>query len=329
MFNPKELIQNSEDLSRGYVFREGFVFTSITEPANIYDAVVIRESLQSTSITPRIPFSSRSFCEHVSLIQQHGLKKALVIAENIDWLPLCSSLEAIDVCPSDAASMDFDFSPLKSLPNLKWVRCRTQYGRDEQLSSVLDYSGFPALRELSVDGKGHVSYETLQTLETLSVFRDRRHLSLEQFSCNSIKDLTLVQCSMKSLHGIANLSKLQSLDIAHLRSLKDLSDLRSVSGSLRLLSIEACPKITDFSWLESLTKLEHLILLGSNKLPSLSFLERMPKLKTLSFSMDIQSGDLTPCLKIPYVSCSRWHKHYNYEDCNLPKNPLSEPFMIE
>lgn len=324
-----EEIKNSADLSCGFVYRDGFVFTAIDEPANVYDALVIHESDKSTCMTPRLPFSSHSLSEHITLIQQHGIKKAFVIAENINWIQSCPSLEAVDVCPSDAAEQGFDFSPLKCLPDLKWVRCRTQYGSDELIRSVVYYSDFPDLQVLSVDGKGHFSYEAIQSLITLSISRDREHLSLENFSCGNLKDLTLVQCAFKSLQGVRNLPKLQSLDLAYLRSLNDLSDLRNVSDSLRLLSIEACPKITDFSWLESLTHLEHLILLGNNKLPDLSFLKKMDKLKTLVFSMNIENGDLLPCLSIPYVFCSNWHKHYNMKKSDLPHNQITDRFEIK
>ena len=36
--------------------------------------------------------------------------------------------------------------------------------------------------------------------------------------------------------------------------------------------------------------------------------------------MEIQSGDLTPCLNLSYANCSRNFKHYNVSISTLPKN---------
>lgn len=41
------------------VEREGFVFTSIMEPANVLDAIVIRNPEVSMSITPQKSFSKK------------------------------------------------------------------------------------------------------------------------------------------------------------------------------------------------------------------------------------------------------------------------------
>jgi hypothetical protein len=36
--------------------------------------------------------------------------------------------------------------------------------------------------------------------------------------------------------------------------------------------------------------------------------------------MEIESGDLTPCLSVPYVWCKKGKKYYNLKDKDLPKN---------
>ena len=37
------------------------------------------------------------------------------------------------------------------------------------------------------------------------------------------------------------------------------------------------------------------------------------------FSMNVLDGDLTPCMKIPYVYCERNRKHYNLKNKDLPR----------
>lgn len=44
----------------------------------------------------------------------------------------------------------------------------------------------------------------------------------------------------------------------------------------------------------------------------------MPRLKTFTFSMNVQDGDLRPCLNLSYASCQN-KKHYNLKDAQLPK----------
>ena len=46
----------------------------------------------------------------------------------------------------------------------------------------------------------------------------------------------------------------------------------------------------------------------------------MKKLKILIFDMEIEDGDLTPCLSVSYVSCEKGKKYYKNpesNECNL------------
>ena len=74
--------------------------------------------------------------------------------------------------------------------------------------------------------------------------------------------------------------------------------------------------------------LEYLILDGSQTLPDLRFLKKMPKLKFFTFSMTVEDGDLTPCLDIPYARCDKGKKHYNLKDKDLPKEHDGSGFHL-
>lgn len=103
------------------------------------------------------------------------------------------------------------------------------------------------------------------------------------------------------------------------RCLEDIHALEKVKSSLRILRIENCPRIKDFSVLGTLENLERLNLFGSNELPDLSFLKTMKNLKTFGFNINVRDGDLSPCTKLSYVYSERNRKHYNLKDAELPK----------
>lgn len=128
-----------------------------------------------------------------------------------------------------------------------------------------------------------------------------------------------MQCGLRTLDGIEKHKELRSLALCHNRSLNDISALSGIGNSLQTLVIEGCSKISDFEVLSTLVKLEHLQLYRSNALPTLSFLKDMPNLKTFTFTMNVEDGDLTLCKNIPYASCKN-RKHFNLKDAQLPKN---------
>ena len=70
--------------------------------------------------------------------------------------------------------------------------------------------------------------------------------------------------------------------------------MRKIKDTCKVLYIENCAKITDFTILEEMENLEYLWLTGSNSLPDLRFLKKMKKLKTFILDMNVLDGDLTP-----------------------------------
>jgi hypothetical protein len=145
----------------------------------------------------------------------------------------------------------------------------------------------------------------------------------------NLKRIWFLQSGLKSLSGIERFPKMQDLSFDYMRTLCYISQLSLVANSLRVLSIENCPKITDFSVLYDLVNLEHLYLCGKNELPSLDFLNKMKKLKTFVFSMNVADCDLSPYLQIPYASTYHNRKQYNFKDKDLPKTLPTEPFKLQ
>ncbi len=301
--------------------REGFVFTSITEPANILDAIVIRSPEDSVSITPIKSFSKRTLEDHIKFVNENKLEKACIIAEKIDFILQCPSLKYLQIIPAKSALDQFDYSPLYSMPEIRYLTAETEY-RDhfEPTVTTLDYSCINGLKEVSMSGEGHLNINKLKNVSVLNI-SEQKFPCFDDMECHeSLKRLDLLKTGIITLKGIGRFNQLQCLNLSYERKLKDISEIIELSGTLRALFLENCPKINDFSFLNYLVNLEHLELWGSNKISNLDFLNKMPNLKTFTFSMEIESGDLTPCLNVPYVWCKKGKKHYNLKDRDLPKN---------
>lgn len=118
----REVISDSTILGRGYILRDGFVFTSITYPTNIYDAIVIKYPCNVPCLSPRVEASTHCLEEQISFINKYKIEKALIIAENIDFIIQCPTLKYLRIIPADSAGNNFDYSPLYEMPELKGLQ---------------------------------------------------------------------------------------------------------------------------------------------------------------------------------------------------------------
>lgn len=297
---------------------DGFVFSAITNPANVYDAIVIRNPTDCPCSSPLLCFSNHSLDEHIEYINKYNISKAVVIADNIFFITKCPSLSYLEIIPSDTALDKFDYSPLYTLPNLKSLRCKTKYGKYEEYSCNIDYSPIKTLECLSVDGAGHNKYNLLPNLKSLMIANYKSE-DISDITNKNMDLLNLVQCNIKSLNGIEKTENMKCLYLHYLRSLQDITAIRHVRKSLTALVIDKCPKINDFSVIEELDNLEYLELCGHNSLQSLDFLYKLKNLKTFIFDVNIIDGDLSPCLNLPCAVSIKNRKHYNLKDSQLPK----------
>lgn len=301
--------------------REGFIFTVVTNPANVLDAIVIKNPCDCDWRRPIKSSSHKSLEEHVDFINKYKLEKAFVIAEDINFINRCPSLKYLAICPEKPADRDFDYSPLYEMPCIKYLDCTTTYGIDKiPISNPIDYSKINGLSELWMDGQGHLNYEKVETLESIHI-KNTAFIGFEHFEHKEkMKEISLLLTNARSLDGISGFKNLKKLTLEYNRVLGIISELNLLSDSLKSLYIENCPKITDFSCLYELKNLEQLGLMGSNKLADLNFLKEMKKLKAFVFSFDVASCDLSPCLSVPYVYSEKNKKKYNLKDKDLPKN---------
>lgn len=159
-----------ENLMRGFSDLDGFIFASLTEPANIHDSIVVRVPWDATASYPRYPLSSRTVEEYVEFINLHGIRKAIVIAENIDFLLQCPTLEFLQIIPAYGAPDHFDFSPLYHIPCVKWLRCQTVYGMREEKHGDINYAQIRGLRCLYVSETKHeLHFNQVPGLQSLNL----------------------------------------------------------------------------------------------------------------------------------------------------------------
>ena len=320
--NIYEPITDIAVLSSRVLEREGFPFSSLTNPANVYDAIVIKIPPNAQSYSPVFPLFHRSLHEYVSFINEHQIEKAIIIAENIEFVKRCPSLSHLQIIPANSVGNGFDFSPLYDLPNLKSLTCNTSYGEQFKYSSAVDYERIKGVQSLHIAGRGHLNFNKISTLKSLSVFENKFSDLSEIFTAKSLDSLKIVQCSVKNLNGIEQSSKMQCLYLWNNKDLFDINALEAVQKSLKVLSILNCPKISDFSVLNKLENLEQLTLYGKNTLPNLSFLKKMKNLRSFGFDMEILDGDLSFCLHLENAYCAKGKRHYNLKNKDLPKKRL-------
>lgn len=323
MVRLNEVVTDWQALSAGYINRNGFIF-SLGDKASVFDRLVIRSPLDAVGPPFVHGFSKKTLDEHIALINEYQLEKAIIVCDDLSFLLKCPSLSDIIVCPANSAGNAFNYSPLYQMPGIRKLSCDTQYGYfnmapTTSFNTTIDYSKLPDILALHVRGKGHNNYNCLATLEHLWLSCDKKHKDFKDVSRSScLRGITLLQCGIQTLVGISMHRNLQELTLVDNKALTDISALRDCAESIRSLTIENCSKLKDFSVLEHLVYLEHLHLYGNNTIPNLGFLSNMQKLKTFRFTINIEDGDLSSCMSIPYVSCKN-RKHYNLKDKQLPK----------
>lgn len=320
MINFQEIITDSHILAKRYIERNGFYFTAITYPGNIYDAIIIKNPSTTQCSSTFLGPSVHDLEKQIEFINEYKIEKALLIVENIDFILLCPSLKYLRIIPSDAIKDGFDYSPLYEMPQIKSLQCLTVYGSSEQFSTDIDCSRINGLEDIHITNSKFKNFNQVKTLRSLGISNYGSGDLREAFNSLEIDTLSLFQCKIKSLDGIQKSHKMQCVYLYQNRSLRDISSLKDVKNTLKALRIDNCSKINDFSVLCELENLELLELSGSNEIPNLSFLKRLKKLKTFIFSMNITDGDLSNCVNLSYAYSEKNRKHYNLKDSELPKN---------
>ena len=315
----QEVITDGGILSKKHIFRNNFPFTAITHPGNVYDAIIIKYPKDVQGGFLRVNGNFHDLEEQIEFINNHKIEKALIIAENIDFITMCPTLKYLKIIPANSAKDSFDYSPLYKMPQIKSLQCSTVYGLKDQFSTCVDCSKINGLEDIHISNCGYINYNAVETLKGLGL-SNYKEIDISEAFCSPILDtLSIFHSKIITLEGLQKSKKMQCLYLYYNRSLQDISALRKVKNTLKALRIENCPKIADFSVLNELENLELLEISGSNEIPSLDFIKKMKNLKTFIFNVNVKDGDLSPTLNLSYVYSEKNRKHYNIKDINLPK----------
>ena len=143
---------------------------------------------------------------------------------------------------------------------------------------------------------------------------------------SSLDTLSLLLCKVRSLDGIQASNALQVVKLANCYQLENIDRLYDSRDTLKGLMIDSCKRIKDYSVLAELKNLTRLSIFGSGHIPTLSFIEQLPNLKTLTLDVDVDDGDLSYCDRLEHVSFYPNRRHFNRKNEDFPKK--KRPYLI-
>ena len=307
------------------MYTDEFSFRELNGISNKKDAIVMLNPSDAVALSPAYIKSRKTLEEHIEYVNKNKIRKAFVVAEDVEFIKRCPDLEYMHIIPAITAE-NFDYSPIYELKKLKWLQCETLYGVNEDKVATIDYSQLTGLKQLVLNGsKGNLNVHHAENIEALSFRKYPASKNLRGIiPGKSLNSFSLALSSVQSLDGIEEASQLCRLELLCNRSLCDISALRTCQETLGYLEINTCGKIKDFSVLSELCNLEYLILWGNNILDDVSFLEKMPKLKYLRLTMNVRDGNLRLCEQFPCVEIQN-RRHYSHKNEDLPKESYTDP----
>jgi protein phosphatase 1 regulatory subunit 7 len=177
----------------------------------------------------------------------------------------------------------------------------------------IDYSPFLELEDLNIDWHPRVTFpkvnKTLKSL-FLSDYKPRSRDLTELPEFVNMERFHLIRAPLHSLAGLGRFKRLKFLKICRLSKLERIADLDAYS--LEELQLQVCRKIADHEHVTNFPRLWRLMLSDCGSVPSLKFLDRMPKLRWFTFvDTNIIDGDMTPCFRLETVGTLN-KKHYSH-----------------
>lgn len=215
--------------------------------------------------------------------------------------------------------MEYDITPVYKLERLKSLSVIDLEQPNITTKIKFDLGGFQHLEKFSGDNKFITNIGCAKKLRTLRL-NSYSNSSLKELAClSNLDSLELNSSRVVSLEGIEDLNNLQCLYLYNNRSLENVEMLKHTK-KLKALRIENSSKIMNFDFIKKLENLELLELSGSNSINNLDFIKELPNLQTFIFNINVEDGNLSPCMSLNYVYSERNRKHYNIKDSKLPKN---------
>jgi protein phosphatase 1 regulatory subunit 7 len=191
----------------------------------------------------------------------------------------------------------YDLSPLRSLRQLKYL---TLFGSNSELRA----SWFPSLEQLQTEWRQQLFLDGATHLKRLFLrgYRGgKAGLGLLPL-LPSLTHLDITQGRFTSLRGVERCPSLQQLELHYIQSLLDGTDVCQLAGTLTSVWFSHVHGGIDLTQLRCLKQLERLRLNQCGTLPSIAFLNELPKLREFRFVQTVvEDGDLTPLLRLDAV----------------------------
>lgn len=198
---------------------------------------------------------------------------------------------------------------VSDLSHLKTLRSLTIADNKQPI----DFSAFPDLEDLSIDWHSKIAFpEGSKVLKRLRLrnYKPKSKDLTEVPNYRNLRKLEVVRAPLHSLAGLGRFKKLKELQLYYLSKLERIADLDAYS--LEVLELDVCKKISDHAHVVNFPKLRFLRLSDCGPVPSLKFLDRMPKLEDFSFvNTNVLDGDMTPCFRLKWAGFLN-KKHYSH-----------------
>lgn len=204
-----------------------------------------------------------------------------------------------------------DLSPVGDLADLEYLAVtfsRSTHG--------LRLERLPRLTKLALEWyPGAEGLFELEHLQDLALFVYPGKAGSQPFArLRQMREMRISSCGLEEIEafaGMTNLTRLELLAMAHMRSLHGVEGLTG----LRSLRVEACPQITSIEPVAGLTGLRHLSISDCRGIQSLAPLRGLERLERLEFwgSTRIIDGDLQVLRELPRLREVRFEnrRHYN------------------
>lgn len=199
----------------------------------------------------------------------------------------------------------FDLEPIRALRGLHSLTVSGPAG--------LSMREFPALEVLRANWDPKLDLAGCDRLAVLDLsgFRSKHEDLSDLPDLPALRDLSLVQARIRSLHGLGRFPKLTRLQLAYLPKLESLAEIGQLP-LLEVLECERCKRLRDHEVVRAARRLRRLRLSGCGTMPTLGFIREMPQLEDFSFvDTTVADGDLRPLLKLKRVGFLR-KKHYSH-----------------
>ncbi|WP_299315732.1 leucine-rich repeat domain-containing protein [uncultured Aquimarina sp.] len=196
-----------------------------------------------------------------------------------------------------------DIENLYTLENLKSLSFKNK-------TFKLDFCFLTQLEKLNFKyNKGVTNLNTLHNLKELLIISLSESNLINLSNLESLITLRLTRGNFISVEGIENL-KIERLDINYNNKIKDINPIGKLSN-LKVLNIEKCKQLTDFSFLKGNETIKELFV---DNLDSIEFISSMPNLEKINFWFS-KDGNMKPLLESKSLKQINFYpnkKHYSH-----------------